>query len=141
MRLDDPRLANLAAATRGLSAMVSFVEANRPTSSSSSAPPCWRAARSRVHRKLFLPTYGLFDERQFFAAGDLLRAVDRDSSVRLGIAVCEDFWHLAVPRLLAFDGAQILVNVSSPGPRSGGHHEVGLGTATSWRTLMRTYLG
>ena len=58
----------------------------------------------------------------------------------LGIAVCEDFWHLAVAQLLALDGAQILVNVSSsPGRDLAATGEVGLGTAISWRTLMRTY--
>jgi predicted amidohydrolase len=93
-----------------------------------------------VHRKIFLPTYGLFDERRFFAQGDLLRAVPSRLGVGVGLAVCEDFWHLGVPRLLALDGAQILVNVSSsPGRDLASTNEVGLGTATSWRTLMRTY--
>jgi NAD+ synthase (glutamine-hydrolysing) len=93
-----------------------------------------------VHRKLFLPTYGLFDERRFFAAGDMLRAVPSELGVGIGLAVCEDFWHLAVPQLLALDGAQILVNVSSsPGRDLASTNEVGLGTATSWRTMMRTY--
>jgi hypothetical protein len=45
-----------------------------------------------------------------------------------------------VPQLLALDGAQILINVSSsPGRDLAATNEVGLGTATSWRTLMRTY--
>jgi predicted amidohydrolase len=58
----------------------------------------------------------------------------------IGIGICEDFWHLAVPQLLALDGAQILVNVSSsPGRDLAATNEVGLGTATSWRILMRTY--
>ncbi|MGZ8528102.1 MAG: nitrilase-related carbon-nitrogen hydrolase, partial [Candidatus Limnocylindrales bacterium] len=93
-----------------------------------------------VHRKLFLPTYGLFDERRFFAPGDLLRAVPSRLGVGLGLAVCEDFWHLPVAQLLALDGAQILVNVSSsPGRDLAATNEVGLGTASSWRTLMRTY--
>ena len=33
-----------------------------------------------VHRKVYLPTYGLFDERRFFAAGDQLRAVPAGNS-------------------------------------------------------------
>ena len=93
-----------------------------------------------VHRKLFLPTYGLFDERRFFAAGDVLRAVPSRLGVGVGIAICEDFWHLPVAELLALDGAQILINISaSPGRDLASTNEVGLGTATSWRTLMRTY--
>ncbi len=140
MRLDDPRLAGLTAATHGLSAIVSFVEESADHRLFIAAALIEDGAIRHVHRKLFLPTYGLFDERRFFAAGDLLRATPSRLGVGLGIAVCEDFWHLGVPQLLALDGAQVLVNVSSsPGRDLAATNEVGLGTATSWRTLMRTY--
>jgi predicted amidohydrolase len=140
MRTDDPRLLGLAAETVGMSAVVSFVEEADDHRLFISAALLEDGEVRFVHRKLFLPTYGLFDERRFFAAGDKLRAVDSRLGVRLGIAVCEDFWHLAVPETLALDGAQILINVSSsPGRDLAAIHEVGLGTAASWRTLMRTY--
>ncbi len=140
MRLDDPRLAALAAATQGMSAVVSFVEESADHRLFIAAALLEDGAIRHVHRKLFLPTYGLFDERRFFAAGDMLRAVPSRLGVGLGVGVCEDFWHLAVPELLALDGAQILINVSSsPGRDLAATNEVGLGTATSWRTLMRTY--
>jgi predicted amidohydrolase len=140
MRVDDPRLLGLAAETAGMSAVVSFVEEADDHRLFISAALLEDGEVRFVHRKLFLPTYGLFDERRFFAAGDKLRAVDSRIGVRLGIAVCEDFWHLAVPETLALDGAQILINVSSsPGRDLAAVHEVGLGTAASWRNLMRTY--
>ena len=140
MRLDDPRLAALAGATEGLSAVVSFVEESADHRLFIAAALLEDGEIRHVHRKLFLPTYGLFDERRFFAAGDVLRAVPSRLGVGLGIAVCEDFWHLSVPHVLALDGAQILINVSSsPGRDLASTNEVGLGTATSWRTLMRTY--
>jgi predicted amidohydrolase len=140
MRADDPRLVGLAEAARGMSAIVSFVEEAADHRLFISAALLEDGEVRFVHRKLFLPTYGLFDERRFFAAGDTLRTADSRLGVRLGIAVCEDFWHLAVPETLALDGAQILVNVSSsPGRDLAAIHEVGLGTAASWRTLMRTY--
>ena len=120
MHLDDPRIGRLADDTRGLSAEDGEVRA--------------------VHRKLFLPTYGLFDERRFFAAGDSLRAFPSRLGVPVGISICEDFWHPVVPSTLALDGAQILVNVSSsPGRDIASTHEEGLGTAASWRQLVRTY--
>jgi predicted amidohydrolase len=60
--------------------------------------------------------------------------------VSIGLAICEDFWHLGVPALLALDGAQVLVNVaSSPGRDVAAVNAGGLGTAVSWRTLLRTY--
>ncbi|MFL5713795.1 MAG: nitrilase-related carbon-nitrogen hydrolase [Chloroflexota bacterium] len=140
MRLDDHRLGRLAAATRGLSAIVSFVEESADHRLFIAAALLEDGEIAHVHRKLFLPTYGLFDERRFFGAGDLLRAVPSRLGVGVGIGICEDFWHLPVPQLLALDGAQILVNVSSsPGRDLAATNEVGLGTATSWRSLMRTY--
>jgi predicted amidohydrolase len=140
MRADDPRLAELARDAAGMSAVVSFVEEADDHRLFISAALLEEGRVRFIHRKLFLPTYGLFDERRFFAAGDKLRAVDSRLGVKLGIAVCEDFWHLAVPETLTLDGAQILINVSSsPGRDLAAIHEVGLGTAASWRTLMRTY--
>ena len=140
MRLDDPRLAELASTTHGLSAAVSFVEESADHRLFIAAALMEDGEITHVHRKLFLPTYGLFDERRFFAAGDVLRAVPSRLGVGVGLAICEDFWHLGVPQLLALDGAQILLNVSSsPGRDLAATNEVGLGTASSWRTLMRTY--
>ncbi len=140
IRLDDPRLAGLAARTEGLSAVVSFVEESADHRLFIAAALLEDGEIRHVHRKLFLPTYGLFDERRFFAAGDVLRAVPSRLGVGVGIAICEDFWHLSVAELLALDGAQILINISaSPGRDLAATNEVGLGTATSWRTLMRTY--
>ena len=81
MRLDDPRLAALAGATRGLSAIVSFVEESADHRLFIAAALLEDGEIRHVHRKLFLPTYGLFDERRFFAAGDVLRAVPS----RLGV--------------------------------------------------------
>jgi predicted amidohydrolase len=140
MRLDDPRLTELAASTTGLSAIVSFVEESADHRLFIAAALLEDGSLRHVHRKLFLPTYGLFDERRFFAPGDVLRAVPSRLGLGIGMAICEDFWHLSVPHLLALDGAQVLVNVSSsPGRDLAATNEVGLGTATSWRTLMRTY--
>ena len=140
MRLDDPRLARLAAATHGLSVVLSFVEESADHRLFIAAALIEDGEISHVHRKLFLPTYGLFDERRFFAAGDLLRAVPSRLGVGVGLAICEDFWHLPVAEVLALDGAQILINIAaSPGRDLAATNEVGLGTATSWRSLMRTY--
>src|SRR3954462_5436234 len=140
MRLDDPRLASLAAETRGLSAVVSFVEESADHRLFIAAALLEDGELRHVHRKIHLPTYGMFDERRFFAPGDLLRATPSRLGVGIGLAVCEDFWHLSTPQVLALDGAQLLINVSSsPGRDLARTYDVRLGTATSWRTLMRTY--
>ena len=140
MRADDPRILGLAAAAGDASAVVSFVEESTDHRLFISAALLEDGAVRHVHRKLYLPTYGLFDERRFYAAGDALRAAPSRLGVGVGLAICEDIWHLTVPSILALDGAQIIVNVSaSPGRDLASTHETGLGTATSWRQLLRTF--
>lgn len=68
-----------------------------------------------VHHKVYLPTYGLFDEGRFFAWGDAVQAFDTRFG-RMGILICEDFWHASPPYLLWLDGAEVLLFTSaSPG--------------------------
>jgi len=137
---DDPRLASLAQAARGMSVIVGFVERSADEQLFISAALLEDGLVGHVYRKSYLPNYGLFDERRFFGAGDQLRAVDSALGVRLGVCICEDFWHLPTPYLLALDGAQVLVNISSsPGRDIALVEEGGLGTANSWRTLMQAY--
>jgi predicted amidohydrolase len=140
MPLDDPRLAALAAETAGCSAVVSFVEESGDHRLFIAAALVEDGRIRHVHRKVHLPTYGLFDERRFFAPGDVIRAAPSRLGVGIGVAVCEDFWHLGTAQVLALDGAQVLVNVSaSPGRDLATTHPEGLGTAASWRALLRTY--
>ena len=68
-----------------------------------------------VHRKVYLPTYGMFDEGRYFAAGKEFLAFDTRFG-RLGILICEDAWHLSSSYLLALQGAHTLLAASgSPG--------------------------
>ncbi len=75
-----------------------------------------------VHRKMYPPTYGMFEELRYFSAGKSVRAVDT-SVGRIGVLICEDLWHLSLPYLLAADGATTIVTlvasptrVAGPGP-------------------------
>ncbi len=140
MRRDDARLTRIAGAAAGMSTVVGFVERSDDEQLYIAAALLERGTVRHVYRKAYLPNYGMFDERRFFAAGDRLGAVDSELGLRLGICICEDFWHLPTPYLLALDGAQLLINISSsPGRDVAAIHEGGLGTANSWRTLMRAY--
>lgn len=68
-----------------------------------------------VHDKIYLPTYGLFEEGRFFARGDSIRAFETRFG-RVGVLICEDFWHASPPYLLWLDGADIfLFSSASPG--------------------------
>ncbi|MGH7421999.1 MAG: nitrilase-related carbon-nitrogen hydrolase, partial [Candidatus Rokuibacteriota bacterium] len=70
-----------------------------------------------VHRKVFLPTYGVFDEERFVEAGRSVQAFDTAWG-RAAILICEDVWHSFTPMLAALDGAQIII-VPSASPARG----------------------
>ena len=70
-----------------------------------------------VHRKMFLPTYGLFDEARFVEPGRELGAFDTPLG-RMGMLICEDIWHSLTPAVLALDGAEIIL-ISSASPVRG----------------------
>ncbi len=65
-----------------------------------------------VHRKIFLPTYGVFDEERFVEPGESVSAFDA-SWGRGAVIICEDAWHSLVPTIAALDGAELLVVVSA----------------------------
>ncbi|MDX1645981.1 MAG: NAD+ synthase [Longimicrobiales bacterium] len=80
-----------------------------------------------VHRKMFLPTYGVFDEARFVEPGTALSAFDTRFG-RMGMLVCEEAWHSLPGTVLAVGGAELIVVVSaSPardfGPEGGGRPE------------------
>ena len=89
-----------------------------------------------IHRKVYLPTYGIFDEARYLAAGDRVRAFDT-SLGRMAILICEDLWHPAVPAIAAWDGAEILICPSASPGRGLGQAEP-FQNATTWERTLRT---
>jgi NAD+ synthase (glutamine-hydrolysing) len=65
-----------------------------------------------LHRKIYLPTYGLFEEERYFSPGRDLHTIDTKFG-KMGILICEDFWHLSLPYILAKKGAFMIVGLSS----------------------------
>ncbi len=67
---------------------------------------------AHVHRKLFLPTYGMFDEERFVDRGFEIRAFDTPWG-RAAILVCEDAWHSLSGTVAALDGADLIFVLSA----------------------------
>jgi predicted amidohydrolase len=88
-----------------------------------------------VHRKVYLPTYGMFEEGRYFAAGDAFTAF-RSRLGRIGMLVCEDLWHPASALLLAQDGADYLL-VLANSPVQAGQGAGGQRNHETWRDLIR----
>ena len=78
-----------------------------------------------VHRKMFLPTYGVFDEARFAEPGTDVRAFDTRFG-RFGMLVCEDAWHSMPPTILAVGGAELILVVSASPARDFAPTEGGL---------------
>jgi NAD+ synthetase len=92
-----------------------------------------------VHRKMFLPTYGLFDEERFVERGTEVRAFDT-SWGRAALLVCEDAWHSMTATIAALDGAQILFVCSAPparGPWPKSDDVPGPASVSRWERLIR----
>lgn len=75
-----------------------------------------------IHRKVYLPTYGMFEEGRYFSAGMQIAAFDTRLG-RIGMLICEDLWHVSVPYLLCMDGAEVMLSLTASPTRLGGEPE------------------
>jgi len=113
--LQDPIFAPLLEMSQKLDLVVGFVDVDNRRRFFIAAAYLSQGEVLHVHHKVYLPTYGLFDEGRFFAWGDCIKAFDTRFG-RVGIAICEDFWHASPPYLLWLDGADLMIFTSaSPG--------------------------
>ena len=77
-----------------------------------------------VHRKVFLPTYGVFDEERFVDRGqDGVRSFETGWSGKAAILICEDAWHSLAATVAALEGAQLIVVPSASPARGLGEDE------------------
>ncbi len=136
VRLDSPvPIRPLLAMSRRLSLAFGMVEETEGHRYHNSAVFLEGGRIRHVHRKVYLPTYGMFDEGRDFAAGDRLQAFPTRLG-RMGMLICEDFWHSSTALLLAQDGADYLL-VLSAGPTEGIDGRGGLTSLETWRDVVK----
>jgi len=135
LRLDAPEIARLVELSRDISIVVGFVEVTEDYRFYNSALFLESGEIRHLHRKVYLPTYGLFDEQRYMAHGERFRAFDTKFG-RMGILICEDMWHLSASYILAMDGAATLICLSSSPGR--GVEGADLGSARAWQQLTAT---
>lgn len=134
-RLDSAEIQRLVELSRRISIAIGFVEVTDDYRFFNSALDLEDGAIRHLHRKVYLPTYGLFDEQRYLARGERFRAFDTRFG-RLGLLVCEDMWHLSASYILAMDGATTLICLSSSPGR--GIEGDTLGSASAWQQLTST---
>src|SRR5436853_4286347 len=92
-----------------------------------------------VHRKVFLPTYGVFDEERFVDRGGEIRAFDTRWG-RAAILICEDAWHSLAGTIAALQGDQLVIVPSASPARGRGMDEEGIRLPASvvrWERILR----
>jgi len=130
----SPILERLAEAARPMAVLAGFVETGVRGVLYNSAVLLSGGAQVHIHRKLYLPTYGIFQEERFLRAGKRLGLAGFPWG-QAGILICEDLWHPELARRLAAAGARLLL-IPSAGPG-----RVGPGddpaSHESWEVLTR----
>lgn len=134
-RISSPLIAKLTELSRHISIAIGFVEESADYRFFNSALYLEDGAIRHIHRKVYLPTYGLFDEQRYMARGEKIRAFDTKFG-RIGMLVCEDMWHLSASYILAMDGASTIICLSSSPGR--GIEADSLGSALAWQSLTST---
>jgi predicted amidohydrolase len=133
----DPIFGELLAASKDIDVVVGFVEETPRYLYHNSAAYLSGGEIVHIHRKVYLPTYGMFDEQRFLATGDGIRSFVTPFG-RVALLICEDMWHLSLPYLAWLDGADYLIGlVASPG-RGVRSDSPRLASAEAWEMLGRT---
>ncbi|MBA2698154.1 MAG: amidohydrolase, partial [Nocardioidaceae bacterium] len=110
MRPDDPRIEKLGRAAGSAGLAIGFMESGPPGPHTYNSTAYYEAGRLvHVHRKLYLPAYAPFEERNHFTAGPRLRAFDAQPDTRMAVLCCNDAWQPQLAFLATQDGAQILL--------------------------------
>lgn len=140
MRADDERMRALSALAGQTDLVLSFAEEDERGRFFIAAAYWSGGALVHVHRKVYLPTYGFFDDGRFFGRGDTIRAFDTRFG-RLGVLICEDFWHISSPYLLWMDGADLLLFCNNHPGRGTDSRTGDIASIEYVSALCRSYAG
>ncbi len=90
-----------------------------------------------VHRKVYLPTYGLFEEQRYFSSGKRFSAFHSPRLGRVGLLVCEDLWHLSSATVMQAEEVDVLICIINSPAR--GVDGPKIRTAETYELLARTF--
>lgn len=136
MELDDPRLEPILKLSADISIVLGCVELGPLHQIYNTQLFIEDGAIVSRHRKVYLPTYGVFEEARYFASGNRFRAFNSKLGT-FGMLICEDIWHASSALVLALDGASIML-VSSAGLTRGIGHEKKPENVASWETIIKS---
>lgn len=110
-------LDQVAAASRDIAVVIGFIE--RHNLVYNSAAFIYDKRIYGAYRKVFLPNYGVFDEKRYFSPGESAPVFEYGDIV-LGVNICEDVWYPNGPAVMqAVAGAGIILNLNASPYRMG----------------------
>ncbi len=135
LRVDSPLFRDLIDATTDVTVAIGFVEETDAFDFFNSLAFIRNRQLLHTHRKIYLPNFGVFEERKFFTAGRNFDPIDL-GRFRLAPFICGDAWNPASVHLAAADQAHVLVIAAcSPDGALGSR----LSTKENWKRLNRFY--
>lgn len=129
----DPRFKKLVRLSDEISLVVGFVEKKERGAIYNSAAFIAQGKISHIHRKVYLPTYGMFEELKFFSQGKNFH-VFPTSFGKAGLLICYDFLHISSSYLLSLGGAEIIIAISAA-PGRGIFEDEGYASTRMWELM------
>lgn len=136
--LTSPILGRLRDLSRRIDLVVGLVEESPEHLFYNAALYLSRGEIRHVHRKVYLPTYGIFDEQRYLAEGSRIRTFQADIG-RSAMLICEDMWHPSAAYIASLDGMEILISPSASPGRGGLEEGRTFANARAWETINRAY--
>jgi predicted amidohydrolase len=138
VRVDSPEIARLKELSHEVPLVIGLVEESPDYRFYNAAVYLAGGELRHLHRKVYLPTYGMFDEQRYFARGDQIRVFDT-SFGRAALLICEDLWHPSTAYLAALDRALLIICPSSSPLRGISDGETQDDNARYWELMNRAY--
>ncbi len=97
-------------AARDIAVVTGFVDSNSDIFNA--AAVAYDGKLAGVYHKIFLPTYGVFDEDRYFQRGNRC-PVFTINGVKVAVNICEDIWYAVGPLVVQrLAGAEVVVNIN-----------------------------
>ncbi|MBU1023718.1 carbon-nitrogen hydrolase [bacterium] len=110
--IDGEIIKEIKAKSREIDILLGFVEESKDFNNYLSGGYFSKGKLLHVHRKVYLPTYGMFEDRRYFSHGERVRAFDTPFA-RMGVLICEDALHPLLSYVLAMDEILVLHVISN----------------------------
>jgi len=112
LSITNPLIEQIIKASQGICIIAGFVEKGEKHKYYNCAICCENGKIAGIHRKIYLPTYDMFEEGRYFTAGSILKAHETFWG-KIGIIICEDAWYPDLVMQFAEKKIDVLVIISA----------------------------